>query len=56
LTNHRLIGESGDWAIVVERRTVSSRSRLCEDRIYEDLLWLGSMGFLNAIVPVQKGT
>jgi hypothetical protein len=29
---------------------------LCEDRIYQVLLWLGSRGFLNAIYPVQKGT
>jgi len=53
----------GSWqkkpASATERsssKAVSSRSRLCEDRIYQVLLLLGSMGYLNAIFPVQKGT
>lgn len=33
-----------------------SRSRLCEDRINQVLLWVGRWVVFNAIFPVQMGT
>ena len=56
------------WASVAGRRSpasatrrssskaVSSRSRLCDDRINQVLLYPGRWVSLNAIFPVQKGT
>jgi len=35
---------------------VSSRSRLCEDRIYQVSFLLGLGSLITAIIPTQKGT